>query len=582
MTAITLTRRLKLIALDRLSVSALNVRKHGPREIASLAQSIRAQGLLQPLIGRAQADSYEIIAGSRRLKALQQIAREDDANPDVSVLLLSGDDDATAIEASLAENIERLPMDELDQYAAFAALVRQGRSENDIAEAFGVTAQIVRRRLALARLIPDVHRLYRDGEIDAETLKLLTLAPKDRQKAYVALVRDPDATPPPRWQLKAWLLGGAEIDTRHALFDAGSYKGDIAGDLFADARFFLDHEQFWQLQNAAVASLADDLKSKGWPVDIIGPDQQFYPHQWQAAAKAEGGRAVIAVTANGHVEISKGLIHHDEARKLAKVKAKAAAGSSDPTLTGEDGPRGSEDSGASDRPELTAPLANYLDLVRLAAVRCDLAAKPRLALRVLAAQLIAGSAHITVAPEPMTATGEATAASVAKLSSMKEFDEARDGWRASLGLAESEAIIARTWERDRVRHVLERLLAMTDAEVMRLVAFITAETLCLGSDLVDELGHRLATDCAKSWQPDDTFFDLIRDREVIGAMLEDVIGDAARSYTTDTGRAKKQIIRNALTGTNRQKVNGWLPKWLAFPQGGYTERPLTARTPPAA
>ncbi len=311
--------RLKLVPLDSLTVSPLNVRKHGPKEIASLAASIAATGLLQPLIVRASGDGYDVIAGSRRLKALRKIAEGDDADDraPVPVILLGADDDASAIEASLAENIERLPMDELDQYAAFVALIRQGRREDDIAEAFGITVQTVRRRLALGRLIPDIHRLYRTGEIDAETLKLLTLATKERQRAYVTLKRDPDGQAPPRWQLRAWLLGDAEIDTRHALFDEARYTGDIAGDLFGEVRYFVDAEQFWRLQNEAIAALRDNLAAKGWAeVHVIGPEQRFHPHEWDEVTKADGGHVVIAVEANGAVEVVKGIMTRARSAKV--------------------------------------------------------------------------------------------------------------------------------------------------------------------------------------------------------------------------------------------------------------------------
>ena len=45
---------------------------------------------------------------------------------------------------------------------------------------------------------------------------------------------------------------------------------------------------------------------------------------------------------------------------------------------------------------------------------------------------------------------------------------------------------------------------------------------------------------------------------------------------THTATAKKQIIRNALAGKNRNKV-AWTPRWLTFPQGAYTSRTLTLR-----
>ena len=77
--------------------------------------------------------------------------------------------------------------------------------------------------------------------------------------------------------------------------------------------------------------------------------------------------------------------------------------------------------------------------------------------------------------------------------------------------------------------------------------------------------------------------ELVRDREVTTALLEDVIGKrAAASYLTDTAKAKRTIIAKSLKGECRQKVENWRPRGMAFPQGRYTERPLTARTAAAA
>ena len=66
-------------------------------------------------------------------------------------------------------------------------------------------------------------------------------------------------------------------------------------------------------------------------------------------------------------------------------------------------------------------------------------------------------------------------------------------------------------------------------------------------------------------------------------MLTEVIGArAAKSYLTETGTKKKAIIRKALAGEGRTKVDGWMPRTLTFPQRGYTQRPLTAHAQPAA
>ena len=564
------------LSLGDLHASALNVRKHGPKAIDSLAASIRSIGLLQPLIVRRNTDGFEVIGGKRRLKALEKIAH--DAEPDtdapdrVPCIVIETDDDATAIEASLAENVERLPMDELDQYTAFAALLAKGRTEDEIADAFGITPAIVRRRLALARLIPDIHRLYRAGEIDGETLKLLTLATKERQKAYVALLRDPDAAPPPRWQLRAWLLGGAEIATTAALFDEADYHGDIKGDLFGDERFYCDAEQFWQLQNAAIAKLRDDLTEKGWQaVHVIGPAERFQTWGHEPVPKAKGGSAYIEVEPNGRVTVHKGLLPSAEARKALRAVEGEACDEAD------------DDTGRPERPELSAPLANYIDLVRHSAVRLAIAKTPKIALRVMLAHVFCGGALLKVEPERQQVASEAIGDALSALPSQAAFATERDAARQMLGLDDSDAPLVAQGKGVNIADALAKLMELSDKEVLRVLAVVMAEALASGTALIDFLGERLAIDIGKHWQPDDTFFALVRDRESVGGMLAEVIGAReADSYLTATGPKKKEIIRMALTGTSRAKVEGWLPRYMQFPQGGFTERPLVARQRPAA
>ena len=310
-------RKLHHIPLSELTVSKLNVRRHGAREIDSLAASIGALGIIQPLLVRRNGDGYEIVAGRRRYLAAKRL--DADGAPDLDKLpcvLLEADDDATAIEASLAENVERLPMDDLEQYEAFAALRKKGLGEAEIAAHFGISEQIVKRRLAIANLHPDIRRLYRAGEIDTQTLQLLTLATKERQKAWLALHNDPEQEPPPPWQLKAWLLGGAEIATTAALFDEALYQGGIAADLFGEQRYFTDADEFWRLQNTAIAERREQLLKSGWSdVHMIEPDRRFQPWDYESVAKAEGGGVYIVVEPDGHVTVHKGLEPRAEVRR---------------------------------------------------------------------------------------------------------------------------------------------------------------------------------------------------------------------------------------------------------------------------
>ena len=122
-------RTLAHLPLSGLHVAPINVRKHGSKDIDTLAASILSIGLLQPLLVRANADGHEVIAGQRRFLALRKLsATTIDAEAlavvaNVPCIIMDAGDDAAALEASLAENTERQPMDELDQYAAFAALI---------------------------------------------------------------------------------------------------------------------------------------------------------------------------------------------------------------------------------------------------------------------------------------------------------------------------------------------------------------------------------------------------------------------------------------------------------------------------
>ncbi len=84
------------------------------------------------------------------------------------------------------------------------------------------------------------------------------------------------------------------------------------------------------------------------------------------------------------------------------------------------------------------------------------------------------------------------------------------------------------------------------------------------------LGVRMA----EAWQADDAFFDLVRDREAVDAILAEVAGRAvADANLSATLKVRKSIVRDCLAGANgREKVEGWTPAWMAFPARSYTDR----------
>ncbi|MEL6486417.1 MAG: hypothetical protein AAFQ13_04640 [Pseudomonadota bacterium] len=74
-------------------------------------------------------------------------------------------------------------------------------------------------------------------------------------------------------------------------------------------------------------------------------------------------------------------------------------------------------------------------------------------------------------------------------------------------------------------------------------------------------------------QPDDAFFDLLRDKQVINAMLAETAGeDVAKGNLTATAKVQKGIIQDVLSGKRTSGNPDWTPRYMAFPMSAYTDR----------
>jgi ParB family transcriptional regulator, chromosome partitioning protein len=230
-----------------------------------------------------------------------------------------------------------------------------------------------------------------------------------------------------------------------------------------------------------------------------------------------------------------------------------------------------------DRPELSGPLANYVDTVRLAAVRATLLTKPQIALRLLLAQLIAGAQHITIRPEPMTPASSEITGALQHMPTLAVMDKARAKALDLLGRDTTDHSLIQGYalrNADTPR-IFRRLLELDNKRVNNILAVLAAETLAIGTGLVDAAGATLEVTAAGAWSPDDTFFTLIRDRAVSTAILAEVAPDRPPPSPTTTVKEVKSRIRDALTGKSTDAP--WTPRWMTFPAATYTERPLTSR-----
>lgn len=555
--------KLQYIELSQLKISPLNVRKRGAEnDLGELIASIRSLGVIQPLLIRPDSDGYEVIAGQRRFLACQALQAENHEVIQVPCALMENGDDAVAIEASLAENVARLPMDEIDQYEAFSALTEQGRSIPDIAGQFGVTELLVKRRLAIAALIPPVLEAYRDGSIQPETIQQLTMATPRQQKAWFKLFRDPEEHAPTGRRLKAWLFG-AEIPVSSAIFPPERYTGNIVSDLFGDERYFDDAEKFWKLQMEAIIHRQAAYLEEGWSdVVIMEIGAHFYQYEKVKRGRTKGGRVYIACAANGEIAFHEGWLDAKEAERRDRKAAATDTGAID-------------DDQPPARAELTSAAMRYVDLHRQNAVRAELLKVPQIALRLLVASVISREGLWEARPENQSAyRNEAITASVAASKATTVFDAEREELRVLMGLSGTGFLVASERGAVSAPELFARLLALTDMEVLRVLTFLMAETLPAGSAAVEMLGHLLAVDMDHWWTPDDAFFELLRDKPAINAMLAEIAGkQTANIHLTETAKTQKDAIRHCLAGTGgRRKVEGWKPRYFRFPMQAYTKR----------
>ncbi|MDR5730007.1 MAG: chromosome partitioning protein ParB, partial [Terriglobia bacterium] len=173
--------------------------------------------------------------------------------------------------------------------------------------------------------------------------------------------------------------------------------------------------------------------------------------------------------------------------------------------------RETEDSTKKARPMggavMTQALENYIDLHRHAIVRLALIANPNVAFRLAVAHMAAASGNWSVKPDPQTTRNTAIRASIENSAAQVAFADEERAVRLLLGWnAEGDEDV---FIRRQTCDVFATLLALTDDEVSRIAAFLMARSLTCGSDVVEDVGARLAVDARRQWQADDTFFDLI-------------------------------------------------------------------------
>lgn len=174
----------------QLAIDSLQPGKYQPRTVIEdaplqeLANSIKQQGLMQPLVVRALDDSkYEIIAGERRWRACRIAGLED-----IPVIVHEVDDE-TAMAMALIENLQREDLNPVDQARAMARLIDEfSMTHQQIAELLSKSRATVSNFLRLLSLAGEVMRLLEHGDLDMGHARCLLILDKEQQLDIAKLI----------------------------------------------------------------------------------------------------------------------------------------------------------------------------------------------------------------------------------------------------------------------------------------------------------------------------------------------------------------------------------------------------------
>lgn len=259
-----------------------NVRKTADEAaLAELAASIAAHGLLQSLVVRQRdGGDYEVIAGKRRLRALLRLVEAGQLTTDARIdcHVITAEDDADEI--SLAENVVRESMHPADECAAFKSLNDRGVDLAGIAARFGVSETVVKKRLLLANLAPEILAAFREGKLSLAMVQAFAASDDHaRQLQVFKDMRDDDDPSDIRERLTEGRIPAT--DKRVKCITLAAYEqagGIVSRDLFStdDSGIFIEDAALLdRLVLQRLEAEAQAMRAQGWSWADITLDSAY-------------------------------------------------------------------------------------------------------------------------------------------------------------------------------------------------------------------------------------------------------------------------------------------------------------------
>jgi ParB family transcriptional regulator, chromosome partitioning protein len=558
---------LKTVPLSALCPSKDNPRRQIDKDtIAGLAESIKTDGVLQNLIVQRNGDGkFRVISGSRRLLALKLLKRQGAIDGDYKVPVeVRAFQDGDALRIATIENVQRADLEPIDEAEAFARMLQDGATIDDVSAKAGLSEQTIRRRLALADLCEEAKEAVRKAEVTLGIAEALTLGTHDQQRSILSDLRE-----------------GADLDREGirdtlcaqkpsaaiAIFALGQYTGTFTRDLFADEEttYFDDVDQFFALQKQAVEALAEKHRQKAAWVDVLN---SYSVPWWQygEARKARQGGVVINLHPSGQVEVKKGLTRHQVKQEVIETIRETP-----------EAPK--------ERPDISAGLIRYAAFHKSIAVQAALLQSPRKAKEVATVCLLLGlvpSKRLRIEVHPCLTAWEASdkkpialdtvSAELSRLSGLLslQFDarmrvpSSNESGEAALALYQTVQNLSAD-DLDRLNTLL----------VLMSFGQPSIDTLETGDTLFNRVAADLELDMRDWWIPDPEFLSLLRKDQLESAAIE---SGASLRIGKLKSYGKKELVdtlaqyfartadRAATLNENDEKGRNWSAAIMKFDQ----------------
>lgn len=174
-------------AIREIKTSQITPNPYQPRtqwdqeKLEELAMSIKANGIIQPVIVRAVAGGYEIIAGERRCRAAQMAGLES-----VPVLVRDTTDEEM-LEIALVENIHRADLNPIERAKAYRKYLETFKmTQSEGAEKLGENRSVVANYMRLLDLPEDIRQMVSEGELSMGHARAILALPNANDKRKIA------------------------------------------------------------------------------------------------------------------------------------------------------------------------------------------------------------------------------------------------------------------------------------------------------------------------------------------------------------------------------------------------------------